>query len=264
MATDTAKLVEQLGQDDRARARRAEERARGGVGRHRRRSGRGRGPGRPATAPRRGGEDVVRRVLNAAGGQKIQVIKVVRAITGLGLKEAKDLVDSAPEAGQGGRRPGRSRLDQGPAGRGRRHGRDPVGTRRSAGPQGRPAEAACPLFGGISGHSAGAAAPMHLSKTTPSGGSPDMKRSQFCSPSSARAGSSSPFARGQRRWQRQGQKPQAPRHGHATKGKGKSAKKCHAISLKARPGPPPSRSPSPRPTRPAATSRGHGGTPPAR
>ena len=35
-------------------------------------------------------------VLNEAGGQKIQVIKVVRAITGLGLKEAKDLVDGAP------------------------------------------------------------------------------------------------------------------------------------------------------------------------
>jgi large subunit ribosomal protein L7/L12 len=35
-------------------------------------------------------------VLNEAGGQKIQVIKVVRAVTGLGLKEAKDLVDGAP------------------------------------------------------------------------------------------------------------------------------------------------------------------------
>jgi large subunit ribosomal protein L7/L12 len=35
-------------------------------------------------------------VLTEAGQQKIQVIKVVRAITGLGLKEAKDLVDSAP------------------------------------------------------------------------------------------------------------------------------------------------------------------------
>jgi large subunit ribosomal protein L7/L12 len=35
-------------------------------------------------------------VLTAAGGQKIQVIKVVRAITGLGLKEAKELVDNAP------------------------------------------------------------------------------------------------------------------------------------------------------------------------
>jgi large subunit ribosomal protein L7/L12 len=36
-------------------------------------------------------------VLKEAGGQKIQVIKVVRAVTGLGLKEAKDLVDSAPK-----------------------------------------------------------------------------------------------------------------------------------------------------------------------
>src|ERR671932_1590244 len=36
-------------------------------------------------------------VLQGAGDQKIQVIKVVRAITGLGLKEAKDLVDSAPK-----------------------------------------------------------------------------------------------------------------------------------------------------------------------
>ena len=35
-------------------------------------------------------------VLNSAGEKKIQVIKVVRAITGLGLKEAKDLVDGAP------------------------------------------------------------------------------------------------------------------------------------------------------------------------
>jgi large subunit ribosomal protein L7/L12 len=37
-------------------------------------------------------------VLTAAGGQKIQVIKVVRSVTGLGLKEAKDLVDGAPNA----------------------------------------------------------------------------------------------------------------------------------------------------------------------
>jgi large subunit ribosomal protein L7/L12 len=37
-------------------------------------------------------------VLTAAGQQKIGVIKVVRAITGLGLKEAKDLVDGAPQA----------------------------------------------------------------------------------------------------------------------------------------------------------------------
>ncbi len=37
-------------------------------------------------------------VLNAAGQEKIKVIKVVREITGLGLKEAKELVDSAPKA----------------------------------------------------------------------------------------------------------------------------------------------------------------------
>lgn len=36
-------------------------------------------------------------VLAAAGGEKIKVIKVVREITGLGLKEAKDLVDGAPQ-----------------------------------------------------------------------------------------------------------------------------------------------------------------------
>ncbi len=37
-------------------------------------------------------------VLTAAGGQKIAVIKAVRELTGLGLKEAKDVVDSAPKA----------------------------------------------------------------------------------------------------------------------------------------------------------------------
>ena len=36
-------------------------------------------------------------VLTAAGDQKVGVIKVVRAVTGLGLKEAKDLVDGAPK-----------------------------------------------------------------------------------------------------------------------------------------------------------------------
>ncbi len=37
-------------------------------------------------------------ILEAAGDKKIDVIKVVRAVTGLGLKEAKDLVDGAPKA----------------------------------------------------------------------------------------------------------------------------------------------------------------------
>ena len=51
------------------------------------------GGGDAAAAEEKSSFDVV---LTAAGGQKIQVIKVVRAITNLGLKEAKDLVDGAP------------------------------------------------------------------------------------------------------------------------------------------------------------------------
>jgi large subunit ribosomal protein L7/L12 len=53
----------------------------------------GAGDGGAAAAEEKTAFDVV---LTAAGGQKIQVIKVVRAVTGLGLKEAKDLVDGAP------------------------------------------------------------------------------------------------------------------------------------------------------------------------
>jgi large subunit ribosomal protein L7/L12 len=53
----------------------------------------GSGGAAPAEAEEKTSFDVV---LAAAGGQKIQVIKVVRAVTGLGLKEAKDLVDGAP------------------------------------------------------------------------------------------------------------------------------------------------------------------------
>jgi len=37
-------------------------------------------------------------ILMAAGGAKLQVVKIVKEITGLGLKEAKDLVDAAPKA----------------------------------------------------------------------------------------------------------------------------------------------------------------------
>ena len=42
-------------------------------------------------------KDEVEVILSAAGDQKVQVIKAVRAITGLGLKEAKDMVDGAPK-----------------------------------------------------------------------------------------------------------------------------------------------------------------------
>jgi large subunit ribosomal protein L7/L12 len=54
----------------------------------------GGGGGGEAAAEEKSAFDVV---LAGAGQQKIQVIKVVRAVTGLGLKEAKDLVDSAPQ-----------------------------------------------------------------------------------------------------------------------------------------------------------------------
>ncbi len=58
----------------------------------------------PGASPAAGGDGAVAAeekssfdvVLAGAGDKKIQVIKVVRAITGLGLKEAKDLVDGAP------------------------------------------------------------------------------------------------------------------------------------------------------------------------
>ena len=58
----------------------------------------------PAAAAPAGGVDAeevsstVDVILTGAGDKKIQVIKVVRAATGLGLKEAKDLVDNAPKA----------------------------------------------------------------------------------------------------------------------------------------------------------------------
>jgi large subunit ribosomal protein L7/L12 len=51
------------------------------------------GDGGGAPAEEKSSFDVV---ITAAGDKKIQVIKVVRAVTGLGLKEAKDLVDGAP------------------------------------------------------------------------------------------------------------------------------------------------------------------------
>ena len=57
----------------------------------------------PGAAPAAGGDGAAAEeqtefdvILTGAGDKKIQVIKVVRAITGLGLKEAKDLVDGAP------------------------------------------------------------------------------------------------------------------------------------------------------------------------
>jgi large subunit ribosomal protein L7/L12 len=54
-------------------------------------------PGAAAAAPAAEEKTSFDVVLSAAGDKKIQVIKVVRELTGLGLKEAKDLVDGAPK-----------------------------------------------------------------------------------------------------------------------------------------------------------------------
>ena len=54
--------------------------------------------GGAAAAPVEEEKDEFDVILTAAGAQKIQVIKVVRELTSLGLKEAKDLVDAAPKA----------------------------------------------------------------------------------------------------------------------------------------------------------------------
>jgi len=56
------------------------------------------GGGAAAAAPVEEEKDEFDVILTEAGAQKIQVIKVVRELTSLGLKEAKDLVDSAPKA----------------------------------------------------------------------------------------------------------------------------------------------------------------------
>ena len=84
----------------RARAERAHQGARRGV--RRLRAGRGgaraAGGGGGGAAPAEEEQTAFDVVITAAGDKKIQVIKVVRAATSLGLKEAKALVDEAPKA----------------------------------------------------------------------------------------------------------------------------------------------------------------------
>lgn len=55
------------------------------------------GAGAGAAAPAAEEKTEFTVILSAAGDKKVEVIKVVRAVTGLGLKEAKDLVDGAPK-----------------------------------------------------------------------------------------------------------------------------------------------------------------------
>jgi large subunit ribosomal protein L7/L12 len=100
MATDTAKLVEQLGAMsvlELVELKNALEEAWGVTAAAPVAVAAAPGAA-PAAAADGGGEEQTAFdvVLSGAGDKKIQVIKVVRAITGLGLKEAKDLVDGAP------------------------------------------------------------------------------------------------------------------------------------------------------------------------
>ena len=117
--------------DLRARALRAHQGARGGV-RRVRDGGRRRRPGRAAaaaatTAAAAEEQTAFDVVLTGAGDKKIQVIKVVRAATGLGLKEAKALVDEAPKpVKEGVERDEADKLTRRPRG-GRRLGRGQVG-----------------------------------------------------------------------------------------------------------------------------------------
>jgi large subunit ribosomal protein L7/L12 len=102
MATDTAKLVEQLGKMtvlELVELKNSLEEEWGVT------AAAPVAVAAPGAAPAGGGDGAAAEeqtafdvVLQGAGDKKIQVIKVVRAITGLGLKEAKDLVDGAPNA----------------------------------------------------------------------------------------------------------------------------------------------------------------------
>jgi len=88
MATDTAKVLDTLGKMtvlELVELKKAVAAAAAPAG----------GDGGAAAEEEKDSFDVV---LTNAGQQKIAVIKVVRAVTGLGLKEAKDLVDAAPGA----------------------------------------------------------------------------------------------------------------------------------------------------------------------
>ena len=79
-----------------------------------------------AAAPAEEEKDEFDVILSAVGDKKIQVIKAVRAITNLGLAEAKALVDGAPKAVLEKAKKGRCREGQGSAGRGWRQRRAQV------------------------------------------------------------------------------------------------------------------------------------------
>ena len=91
-------VIEWLSEPVGSRTRRPRQRSRRQVGRFRRRCRRRRSRGgAAAAAPAAEAKTEFTVVLKEAGANKIGVIKEVRAITGLGLKEAKDLVEGAPK-----------------------------------------------------------------------------------------------------------------------------------------------------------------------
>ena len=101
---ESEKLIEAARADDGPRAEHARQGARGALGRLRGGSG---GDGRFAPAAGAGGAAAAAAeeektefdvILTEVGANKIQVIKAVRELTSLGLKEAKDLVEAAPKA----------------------------------------------------------------------------------------------------------------------------------------------------------------------
>ena len=102
--TDPGRPARSDRQDDRPRAVRVHQALRGALRRHRRRPGRSRRrPGRRrrrrrAAAAAAEEQTEFTATLTEIGPNKIPVIKVVRELTGLGLKEAKDLVDASPKA----------------------------------------------------------------------------------------------------------------------------------------------------------------------
>ena len=123
---DLAKLVDDLSSLTVLEAADLAKDARGEVGRLRRR---GRRRGRPCRRRRRSGRGdrpSSTSCLSAAGDKKIEVIKEVRAITGLGLKEGQGPGRGRAQDRQGGRVQGRGRQAQGAAREGRRQGRPQV------------------------------------------------------------------------------------------------------------------------------------------
>ena len=137
------------------------------------------GAGAGADTPAAEEKDEFDVVLDSVGDKKIQVIKEVRALTSLGLKEAKDLVDGAPEAGpREGQQGRRGQGEGGPRGRRRHRQHQVIHRRRLGAGDSTTAERPLPIPGG--GRSLVAARPRAVtlhSASIGSGGTTDLRRS---------------------------------------------------------------------------------------